>query len=283
MKIGIVILSHKHSDWISKLLSSLENQQVKNPICIVDNSEETNEIEKLQEIISQTSQQTELVIAKNQGYFLGNLAGIEKLKEKYGVTHCLILNPDVSSDNWQHIIDTLSSYFLKDNQCFIAGPKITIPGFRIVSSPIIPFKLWREIAYNVFFPLSNPILKSYHTKLSHKTGKVFAVEGSVFLIDSQKTIETKDFFKNIFLYGEETIFGKIAETKGWHIYFDNSVEVLHHHPPGETSPMYDKYLPLSYVEIAKKFYSSKFAIKLFETSIKHRFRIRRFLTKIMAN
>lgn len=281
MNIGVTILTHNHSDWVSRLLVSFENQQFKYPVCIVDNSENESEIEKLQSILASVNLTTELVIVPNRGYFQGNLAGIEKLQEKYDVTHSLILNPDVSNSNWQNVIDTLASHFLEDNLCFIAGPKITIPEFRIVSSPIIPFILWREIAYNLFFPFSNPVLKSYHTKLSQKSGNVFAVEGSAFLIDSEKVIETKDFFKNIFLYGEETIFGKIAQIKGWHIYFDNRVEVLHHHPPGDVSPTYDKYLPLSYIEIAKKFYKNKFSVNFFAISIRHRFRLRKFLTKII--
>ncbi len=281
MKTGLVILNHKNSNWIEKQLQAMQEQKLSQLICIVDNSEDASELLRLKEIISKFPElQIQLEKTSNNGYFQGNLTGIKALYNSL-VTHAFILNPDVSCDNWDELITTLFSYFQKDTNCFITGPKITIPGFSIVSSPIIPFLLWREILYNLFFPFSNPVLKYFHTHLSKKSGKVFAVEGSAFIVDCKKTIDNQSYFDNIFLYGEETVFGKIAQKNNWNIYFDNSVEVRHHHPPGETSPVYDKYLPLSYIKIAKKFYSNKFVIALFAFSVRHRFRIRKTLTRIM--
>jgi GT2 family glycosyltransferase len=283
MKTGIVILNHKTTEWIARQLEAMRGQQLTLPVCIVDNSNNQTDSEKINQLVFLYSDlNIYFVTSPNLGYFKGNLLGMHTLV-KQDVTHALIINPDVTSESWSELVNRLSSYFQSDEKCFIAGPKITIPRFRIVSSPIIPFRLGREIAYNLFFPFSHPILKNYHTRLSHKSGRVFAVEGSAFLIDCQKAIDTQSFFENIFLYGEETIFGKIAQKYGWHIYFDNSVEVIHHHPPGDISPIYDKYLPLSYVEITKKFYSSQSAIRLFAASIRYRFFIRRLLTSIYGH
>lgn len=279
--VGLVILNHKNFDFISTLSEDLKKQELPYKICIVDNSENEDEIKKIRQLISDLPTcDIHLEVTRNKGYFRGNLTGIKALYERFSLTHALILNPDVSCENWDELINVLYSKFESDKNCFIAGPKITIPGFSIVSSPIIPFLLWREIAYNLFFPFSNPVLKYFHTRLSKRSGKVFAVEGSAFMIDCKKAIDNQQYFDNIFLYGEETIFGKIAEKNHWNIYFDNSVEVLHHHPPGKTSPLYDKYLPLSYVEIAKKFYPNKMgAVKIFAAGIKYRFKIRKLLTR----
>jgi len=262
----------------------MQEQKLPSVICLVDNSEDEKETASLKQIISSVPDlNIRLITTPNQGYFQGNLKGMIELQEQFSVTHALILNPDISCDDWEKVIEKLYAYFQTDEKCFITGPKITIPGFPIVSSPIIPFLLWREIAYNLFFPLSNPILKYFHTRLSRKSGKVFAVEGSAFMIDCRKAIDNRHYFDHIFLYGEETIFGKIAQKNNLNIYFDNSVEVIHHHPPGKTSPVYEKFLPLSYIEIVKKFYTNPYAIKLFSRSIKHRFKIRKILTGLTKN
>ena len=279
---GLVILNHNNSAQIEKLLESIHKQQLPNIICLVDNSESDEEEEKLNQLLVRFSElNIRLIPTSNLGYFQGNLTGVENLYHQSSVNHALILNPDILCNNWRRLIEVLCSYYQTDENCFIVGPKITIPGFSIVSSPIIPFLLWREIAYNLFFPFSNPVLKYFHTRLSKKSGKVFAVEGSCYMIDCKKTIDNKDYFSDIFLYGEETIFGKIAEKNNWNIWFDNSVEALHLHPPGEVSPMYDKYMPLSYTKIAEKFYSNKFALKIFSLSIKYRFKVRKMLVRLM--
>ena len=282
MNVGLIILNHKSSAQIEKLLESIHKQQLPNIICLVDNSESNEESEILHQLTARFPElNIRLIATPNLGYFQGNLTGLEILYNQFSINHALILNPDILCDNWRRLIEVLCSHFQTDENCFIAGPKITIPGFSIVSSPIIPFLLWREIAYNLFFPFSNPILKYFHTRLSKKSGKVFAVEGSCFMIDCKKAINNKDYFSDIFLYGEETVFGKIAEKNNWNIRFDNSVEALHLHPPGEVSPMYDKYMPLSYIKIAEKFYSNQFAVKIFSFSIKYRFKVRKMLVRLM--
>ncbi|MCD7973496.1 MAG: hypothetical protein LUG18_12715 [Candidatus Azobacteroides sp.] len=282
MNIGIVILIHKVNAWLPKQLASMQEQQVKIPVCIVNNSENSTTHIQLKEILSSYPQLDILNIeTKNEGYFKGNFSGARALMEKRNISHAFILNPDVTSNNWIGLLKGLYAYFEKDNNCFITGPKITIPGYKIVSSPIIPFLLWREILYNLFFPFSNPILKKYHTKLSKKSGKVFSIEGSAFLIDTQKMMTISNYFQDIFLYGEETVFGKVAQKNNWNIYFDNSLEVLHHHPPGEISPIYDQYMPESYTKIAKKFYRNRLSIRIFSVSIKHRFRLRKIITQLI--
>lgn len=274
-KTGIVLLNYNSEKDIFRLikeLSGIENIS----IVVIDNSDKINE--RL-DSIEKNDNYNYIFNNKNIGYYKGNLIGVKYFYKKYGINEILILNPDVGANNWIEIISKLKEKIL-ENQAFIVGPKIKIPNFDDVSSPRPKFRPLKEIIYNFCFPISYIFLKRKQKNLSNKNGKVFAVEGSAYMVDAKKMIDIEEYFQNIFLYSEEIIFGLLAEKNEWDIYFDNSIEVLHYHSPRKESKIYDKFSLESMKEICDLFHINKIIKNLLIFSIGYKKNIKKIFLKI---
>ncbi|BDU51409.1 glycosyltransferase family 2 protein [Haliovirga abyssi] len=277
MKIGVVLLNYNSSEDILKLVEELYNIE-EIFIVILDNSEKMDgNLLKLEE--KNRDKIKYIFNNMNLGYYKGNLVGVKYLFNNHNINNILILNPDVGSNAWNKIIEKLLCYF-KTEKDFIVGPKIKIPGYKDVSSPKPKFSFYKEIIYNFLFPISYIFLRKKQTKLAKKSGKVFTVEGSAYMVDAKKYISLENYFNNIFLYGEELIFGLIAEKNKWDIYFDNSINVLHYHPPRKESKTYDKYYIESLKEICNLFKISKMLENILIFSVYYKNYIKKLILKI---
>lgn len=277
MKTGVVLLNYNNKSDLLRLINKLlYNDDIF--IVVPDNSKERDK--ELYELEIKYNKNIKYIFNNdNLGYYKGNLIGVKYLYNNNSIDKVLILNPDVGASNWGEIIEKLLLNFDHEN-VFMVGPKVRIPNYKDLSSPKPVFCFYKEIFYNFLFPLSYIFLRKKQTKLAKKSGKVFAVEGSAYLVDARKYIEIEDYFNNIFLYGEEILFGLISEIKGWEIKFDNSVEVLHFHEPRKESKTFDKYYLESIMEIAKIMKKNELTKLMIGLSIKYKKNIKKILLKV---
>lgn len=281
-EVGICILNYfSEKEITSRLLLEFERDRLKLPICIVDNSNNQIEFMNLCKKTNERNLNIKIINnKKNTGYFKGNLVGVKCLYHNFNCDKILIINPDVSSKNWNEVINKLNKG-LKNSNDFIIGPKI-FNGSLFVSSPILKYSIYTDILYNFSYPLSYLIYKFIQIKISKKSKKVFAVEGSVFLVDSKKFLSIKKYFKDIFLYKEEIIFGIVAKKLNWNIYYDNTVVVNHYHKPMQMNFEVDKFNLESTKIITKLFYNKKL-IKIVVMSYKYRFWIKKRIFHLLHN
>lgn len=280
--IGIIILNYFNSALLASLMDDISRQHVQNPICIVDNSCDASEAANIKDLIKNNNLVVHLIVNdKNLGYFNGNLAGGDFLMNQYGINRCIIINPDVSSTQWKLVIESLAQNFHNES-VFIVGPKIVIPNYKEVSSPLLRFHPYRECLIGFAFPFSHILQRIFILNSAKRAGLKFSVEGSAYMIDLGKMKAIVGFFSDIFLYGEEIIYGILAERFGWQIIYDNRVEILHHHPPRTRSLTYEKYLVDSMGKILVKFYKPNRIFRyLFLMSFAYKFRVRAFIMKLL--
>jgi GT2 family glycosyltransferase len=282
-------LNYNDEDNVIRLLSELINIDIKDivkKVIVVNNSGENEKSELLKKAINYNNNKNQYNLIDyienkiNSGYYKGNLIGVRTLKEKYFIDKALILNPDVGSLNWEYSIKRMYDKSLEEN-IFIVGGRVIIPGHKDVSSPILVFSPLIETLRNFFFPFSYLIYKKKQRKLSMNSGDVFAVEGSAYLVDSNKFISTESYFEDIFLFGEEIMFGLIARKNQWKIYFDNKVEIVHFHLPKKKNRTYDIYYKKSIEVILNTFFNGKLTKYITIISLEYKTFIKNVLIGIL--
>lgn len=284
--IGIVILNYNDEDNVIRLISELINLNSNNivtKVIVVNNSGENEKSDQLRKAICENDQDNLIDYIENKinnGYYKGNLIGVRTLKERYFIEKVLILNPDVGCLNWEYSIERMYNKSHEENM-FIVGGRVIIPGHKDVSSPILVFSPLRETLRNFFFPLSYLIYKKKQWQLSMNAGDVFAVEGSAYLVDSNKFISMESYFEDIFLYGEEIIFGLVAKKNRWKIYFDNKVEILHFHSPRKENRTYDMYYKKSVEVILNTFFNNRLSKYIMMMSLEYKTFIKNVLIRIL--
>ena len=281
MKTGIVLLNYNTENDIKRLVEEIIKSEFDKYIVVADNSENREKKDELKSYIEKLENKNISYIENsgNIGYYKGNLQGVKFLK-RVGLQRCLILNPDTGCTDWNGVVNSLNKKMDEDKSVFICGPKVKIPDYDDVSTPKVEFTPFKEIIYNICFPLSYFLGRKKIKRKSEKSGYVFSVEGSAYIVDIDKFIEIEDYFKNIFLYGEEIIFGLAAENKKWKIWFEESCEILHYHPPRQESKTYDKFYMKSLQEILNIFYKNKLINKMVILSVKYKNSIKKVILKL---
>lgn len=277
MIVGIVILNYNSFTYLERLIEEIYPLSRFYQIVVVDNCSETHAFNNFKKLLNKEYVKLDLIRSEeNVGYFKGNLLGATFLKRRYGAEYALILNPDVGCENWKDLVDYVTP-LLKEGY-FIIGPKITIPGYNDVSSPILRFTPLTETLFNLTFPISYPLRRFLINRKSNKSNFVFAVEGSAYFIDLNKMIQVASYYDNVFLYGEEIIYGLIAKKKKWLIYYDCSVSIIHYHPPRALGSRYESFYLSTIKEILRLFKYSSFASIALVQSFKYKMMLRWFLS-----
>lgn|GEM_PF-1848342 len=268
--LGIVILNYfSHSDC-RELVEQFRRDNCTLPLIIIDNSVSTEEYSLLQLELSSFEK---VIIIKNQsntGFYKGNYKGLKYLRNEFNCRYALIVNPDVRSDNWNHICRSLRSEFNNVKSLFMCGPQIWIPGYKHKNSPTIPFYFLTEIICNLTFPLSYFIRKQISISKSKRSGFAFSIEGSCYAVSIDKFLKTKVWFNHIFLYSEEIIFGILSKKKGWKILYNSTIKVFHNHPPGKKNIIFDKNNFESQKEINRLFNNSSILRSCYILSLRYR-------------
>jgi len=284
MQNGICIVNYFSSDHVNRLIHEFARDKLQLPVVVVDNSVDRAESIKLENItkFSWTSEINLSILSNNSnlGYYFGNYTGVAYLKEKFGVKKVLIVNPDVSSENWCLLIEELGKYFVNPED-FIAGPKIN-NGTRFVSSPIPDMPPFLIAAYNFFYPLTYLIYKCFQRKLSSSPGnETFAVEGSCMLVDTEKFLSIYEHMNGVFLYEEERIIGTIAKQNAWRIYYVPAVEISHLHKPLSLSTQNERYYISSTNKYLDILNARKLTRKIVIASLRYRFFVKKMISSII--
>jgi GT2 family glycosyltransferase len=217
--ISYIIVTYNSERFIDNCLSSVVSQkreQIDSEIIVIDNASTDSTVEILKNrfpniLLKKNPENIGFAVAVNQAFSLSN--------GKY----IILLNPDtVIEDKFSEKI----FYFLK------ATPRVSILGVKLIDSrnehqPSV----WKKISTTtVIFEMLLPYTFSVKlvTESPVRPCQVLNVSGACMLIRRDVFEKLEGFDTRFFLYYEEIDFCLRAREKGYEVYYNPDIEVVHH-------------------------------------------------------
>jgi GT2 family glycosyltransferase len=224
--ISIIIVNYKVSDYLKRLLLSLQDAEYynKSEVIIVDNASRDNSKEKITKEFPHVKW---IELKNNIGFGKACNVGAKIALGKY----LLFLNPDtlVSKNTLSVCLD----FFSKHTDAGIMGPKILNPDGtlqhgckRSFPSPMVAF--YRFSGLSLLFPKSQRFGKYNLTYLDpDKPSKVDAVSGSFMFIPKDLFWEIGGFDERFFMYGEDLDLCSRVREKGKTVWYNPETKIIH--------------------------------------------------------
>lgn len=168
---------------------------------------------------------------QNLGYAKGNNLGAKIAKECYGDDYYLFSNNDIRFLN-KFNIEKLIAPMRRNNKIAVVGPEIIgLDGKQ--QSPRKIKSAWNQLFLN-YYDLLLPKKLKFTDKITDveftdHSKECYWVTGSFMIVEAKKFQEIKGFDENTFLYCEEVILAERLRKQAYHMYYENSVKVLHEH------------------------------------------------------
>ena len=206
LKISCIILNYNDAPSTINLLECIKEYRILDFIVVVDNCSTDDSWEKL---LCYKNEKIHVIRSKkNGGYGAGNNAGLRYSSEILKADYSIIANPDVLFD------EKCIEKFL---QTFQDDPSVAVVSAKQTNSPDCAWKNCSTMQYimatSLFFEVWLKI-RSY--PLKYFKGKefvpVFAVPGSLLMVDVAKMTQYGMYDEEFFLYYEEPVLAqKFAE------------------------------------------------------------------------
>ena len=227
-RIGIVIVNYRNGAEVERYIRE-EISRISLPyrLVVVDNGATEAEARALEDRIGHP-----VLAHANDGFAVGNNAGVDYLTSRGDLDYILISNSDIrfGSDD---VVERMVQKMDEDPRVGIVGPEVVgLDGRR--QSPEPYSGLW---ARYVWMYLSTPFLPA-ETKRKRflldypdkaEEGFHYKVMGSFFLCRTKDLQEAGGFDPNTFLFAEEPILSERMAAIGKGVYFLPSVRVVHAH------------------------------------------------------
>lgn len=228
MKIDCVIVNYNDAGTVEKLVSQIRDFACLDRIIIVDNASSDNSWQRLCGICGG---RVEAIRAeRNGGYGAGNNLGVRHAVEKNGATHVLIANPDVSFT--ETCVVGLAHIF--ENH-----PKVGIAAAAMKDKQYGRFpNAWRFHGFvgQLLFmgPISRRLFRRflYYPSSCFRKGRgvlVYAVHGSLLMVDGKAFQQCGGYDEGIFLYQEEDVLAYRMRAHGRHTVLLPSQVYRHEH------------------------------------------------------
>lgn len=222
-KIVNVILNYNDAPTTIKLLESIRHFAILDYIVVVDNNSTDDSWEKLQ---SYGNDKIRLIRAeKNGGYGAGNNYGVRYAVEKLNVDYVLIANPDVIFD--EECVSKMLKSFLSDSKVAVSS------ACQFDSSPVA----WKNCTFwqyvlsaSLFFEVWMKIRcypKGFYEK--KREVEVFAVPGSLLMVDARKMLQYGMYDEDFFLYYEEPVLAQKFADAGLKTILRLDTSYVHNH------------------------------------------------------
>lgn len=166
--------------------------------------------------------------AANLGYAKGNNLGFRVLYELHRIPYILVTNNDILFHDNSIRLKFLIDDFIEDDSIGIVGPKVIgIDGFP--QSPGVDLTLFQRVWRNYLLGPIPFFRKFAITDLGNveNRGYVYRIIGAFFILRASAFKEIEMFDENTFLYGEELILAERLRAKGYKVFYEPTVTVLH--------------------------------------------------------
>lgn len=223
-KISCVILNYNDVSTTIKLVEYIKNYAIIDFLVVVDNCSTDDSWNLLQRY--KNDKIHVIQSPKNGGYGAGNNFGLHYSSDVLNADYSIIANPDVLFD------ENCVEKFL---QTFLENQSVAVVSARQSNSPDCAWKncstLQYVLATSLFFEVWLKI-RSYSKKFfkEKESVSVFAVPGSLLMVDLKKMIKFGMYDEEFFLYYEEPVLAQKFADAGFKtiLRLDCSYEHNHH-------------------------------------------------------
>ncbi len=221
--VSCVILNYNDAPTTIKLLKHIKGFGAIDNIVVVDNYSTDNSWEELQ---SYKKEKIKLIkTEKNGGYGFGNNVGIKYSVETLNADYVLIANPDVIFEN--DLIEKLVATFDNNSDVAVASAKQSNSFHWAWKDCSI---LQYVLATSLFFEVWLSIRKYSKSYFFNKTEvPVFAVPGSLLMVDAKKMINYGMYDEEFFLYYEEPVLAQKMTNAGFKTILRLDTSYIHNH------------------------------------------------------
>jgi N-acetylglucosaminyl-diphospho-decaprenol L-rhamnosyltransferase len=221
--VSCVILNYNDAPTTIKLLKHIKDFGAIDNIVVVDNYSTDNSWEELQ---SYKNEKIKLIkTEKNGGYGFGNNVGIKYSVETLNADYVLIANPDVIFEN--DLIEKLVATFDNNSDIAVVSAKQSNSFHWAWKNCSV---LQQVLATSLFFEIWLSIREYSKSYFLNKTEvPVFAVPGSLLMVDAKKMIRYGMFDEEFFLYYEEPILAQKFADAGLRTILRLDISYIHNH------------------------------------------------------
>lgn len=223
MTIVSVILNYNDAPTTMKLLEHIKNFKSLDYVVVVDNCSTDDSWEQL---LCYQSKKIHLVKSeKNGGYGAGNNLGVRYSREKLDADYVLIANPDVifEEDCVRRMVSTFNEY---SDVAVVSAKQSNSLDCAWKNCSVLQYILATSLFFEVWLKIRN-YPKSYFKNKNQV--EVFAVPGSLLMIDARKMVQHGMYDEEFFLYYEEPILAQMFADAGLKTILRLDTSYIHNH------------------------------------------------------
>lgn len=223
LKISCVILNYNDAPSTINLLECIKDYSILDFIVVVDNCSIDDSWEKLQYYKSEKIYV--LKAEKNGGYGSGNNVGLRYSSKILDADYSIIANPDVLFD--EKCIEKFLQTFQDDSSVAVVSAKQSnSPDCAWKNCSTIQYILATSLFFEVWLKIRSYPLKYFKGK---EFVSVFAVPGSLLMVDLKKMIKYGMYDEEIFLYYEEPVLAQKFADAGLKTILRLDCSYVHNH------------------------------------------------------
>lgn len=218
-----VILNYNDAPTTINLLEKIKDYSIIDYIVVVDNCSTDDSWKELQ---TYKNEKIHVIkTEKNGGYGAGNNTGLRYSSEILGADYSIIANPDVLFD--KDCIQKFLQTFQEDSSVAVVSAKQSnSPDCAWKNCSIIQYVLATSLFFEVLFKI-----RSYSPSYfkGHNTVPVFAVPGSLLMVDLKKMLQYGMYDEEFFLYYEEPVLAQKFAHAGLKTILRLDCSYIHNH------------------------------------------------------
>lgn len=220
--ISCVILNYNDAPTTMTLLERIKNFSVFKYIVVVDNQSTDNSFDVLS--LCQNKKIHVIQTERNGGYGFGNNFGVRYSKDVLGSDYVLIANPDVIFE--ENCIQKLLGSFADDSVVVASAKQSNSPDCAWKNCSAMQYVLATSLFFEVWLKIRNYPKQYFQNK---GVAEVFAVPGSLLMVDAEKMIQYGMYDEDFFLYYEEPVLGQKFHDAGLKTILRLDTSYIHNH------------------------------------------------------
>jgi hypothetical protein len=261
LDLGIVVVNYNVRDLLRDCLASVYDSRgdFTFEVCVVDNDSTDGSAG----MVAAEWPQVRLIRADNSGYAAGNNLGLRAFGFGGGspeARYALLLNPDTLVA--PRVLADLVAFMESRPQAGVLGPRLVREDGSLdkacrrgFPTPTVAF--YRLSGLSRLFPRSPRFGRYNVTYLSPDvTTEVDAVVGACMLIRGQVLSEVGLLDEQYFMYAEDLDLCYRAKQRGWQVWYDADVTVLHY--KGQSSRQRSTFANVQFYETMRLFHDKHF-------------------------
>ena len=239
--VAIVIVSYNVAPLLRECLKTVyASRDVSFQVCVVDNHSQDDSVAMVRREFPEAIR---IENPTNGGYAYANNRGLERLlgpstdENAAPPRYVLLLNPDTELPPYalQHMVAFMDAH----PKIGVVGPKLVRPDGSLDlacrrSFPTPSVSFYRMMGLSRLFPRSRRFARYNLTFLDPNTpSEVDSVVGAFMMVRTEVIRQVGLLDEAFFLYGEDLDWAYRIKERGWQVFYNPAVVVLHH--KGESS------------------------------------------------